>query len=661
MKYWLFQSNQVLGPYDRDELASTAGFSPESLVCPEGRKGTQMGDWQRAGVVSELAETLLRMARVPAAAGGSSTGSFLPPEPTLRDLAVLGTLQEKVALLENSLSSLHEELREREEESQALKVELSQKSAEAAELQSKVADLEVRLSGADALKEDLAKTKEFQQSETKSVEELRTQLDSVRAELQSSVGRMEETQEKLREDLSGRIAKVKEEAASSMRAAPAPAPSPRPAAAPAPKPLPASPAAAIPDAVPFELPTPGEEPPALGAPAGLQPPSFDAPASEPAPMDFGSPALELGGGPTPAPVPLDAPPPFDLEAPPGAPPSFDAPPAPGSVPPPLDLPGGADFGRYPTPLPSVAPGPAPLFGPDTPAPGAAHSDAPVDLMAPEAKPKRGKKVLVVVALLAVVGGLGGAYQMGILNPYLKQFGLLKDSAPAAPVQPAEPAPEPAPVEDVSQGKPDLSQDAVEFAKAYPIPRLGKSLAAVLEPTASGAGLVSPWNVKPAGEGRWEVSFYGKPGRLDYSYEVRLEAKEVRGLNAKSQAVLDGKAPAAAKPEKPAAARPRKPRHSAPSGDGAASKAASKALSDDPLGSLLLESSSPGSEEAVPPKPRRGRRKPAEAAPAEEPAASEEEAAPEEEAPAPRRKSSAGKTKEELTLDELLLPGVPKNR
>ncbi|MBI5596075.1 MAG: hypothetical protein HY928_08315 [Elusimicrobia bacterium] len=657
MKYWLFQSNQVLGPFDRDELASTAGFSPESLVCPEGRKGTQMGDWQRAGVVSELAETLLRMARVPAAAGGPSGGSFLPPEPTLRDLAVLGTLQEKVALLENSLSSLHEELREREEESQALKVELSQKSAEAAELQSKVADLEVRLSGADALKEDLAKTKEFQQNETKTVEDLRTQLDSVRAELQSSVGRMEETQEKLREDLSGRIAKVKEEAASSVRAAPAPAPRPNAAPAPAPKPAPAS---AIPDATPFELPVPGE-PPSLGAPAGLQPPSFAAPGGEPAPMDFGSPALELGGGPTPAPVPLDSPPPFDLEAPPGAPPSFDAA-APGSVPPPLDLPGGADFGRYPTPLPSVAPGPAPLFGPDTPAPGAA-SDGPVDLMAPEAKPKRGKKVLVIVALLAVVGGLGGAYQMGILNPYLKQFGLLKGPAPAAPVQSAEPAPEPAaPVDDVSQGKPDLSQDAVEFAKAYPIPRLGKSLAAVLEPTASGAGLVSPWNVKPAGDGRWEVSFYGKPGRLDYSYEVRLEAKEVRGLNAKSQAVLDGKAPAAAKPEKPAAARPRKPRHSAPAEeDGTASKAAAKALSDDPLGSLLLQGSTQDSEEAVPPTPRRDRRRPAQAAPAEEPAPSEDAAASEEEAPAPKRKAAAAKSKDELTLDELLLPGVPKNR
>ena len=96
MRYWLFQSNQVAGPFDRDELSNTPGFSAESLVCPEGRKGTQMGDWQRAGVMAELAETLLKMARVPAGAGAGSGSSFLPAEPTLRDLAVLGTLQEKV-------------------------------------------------------------------------------------------------------------------------------------------------------------------------------------------------------------------------------------------------------------------------------------------------------------------------------------------------------------------------------------------------------------------------------------------------------------------------------------------------------------------------------------------------------------------------------------
>ena len=60
MKYWIFQNNQVLGPYEPDELGKMAVFSPESLVCPEGRRGTSMGDWQRAGMIPDLSAALIR-------------------------------------------------------------------------------------------------------------------------------------------------------------------------------------------------------------------------------------------------------------------------------------------------------------------------------------------------------------------------------------------------------------------------------------------------------------------------------------------------------------------------------------------------------------------------------------------------------------------------
>ena len=74
MKYWLFENNQVAGPYDTQELGASSGFSAESLVCPEGRKGTQMGDWQRAGVVAELSAVLLQRAKVPAGMPGEGGG-----------------------------------------------------------------------------------------------------------------------------------------------------------------------------------------------------------------------------------------------------------------------------------------------------------------------------------------------------------------------------------------------------------------------------------------------------------------------------------------------------------------------------------------------------------------------------------------------------------
>lgn len=672
MRYWLFQSNQVAGPFDRDELSNTPGFSAESLVCPEGRKGTQMGDWQRAGVMAELAETLLKMARVPAGAGAGGGSSFLPPEPTLRDLAVLGTLQEKVSLLENSLSSLHEELRAREEEISSLKTDLSQKATESADLTSKVGDLELKLNAAESLREEINLTKEAQKGEAKVVDDLKGQLDAVRSELQSKVLHMEETQEKLRSDLSSRIDNVRGSAGAPSR--PSPMPAPRPVsgvAAPAPLLPPISPAPggdvtlSIPDASPFGGPG-GLEPPPMG---DFGAPPMDAPGMEPPGME--PPGMDFGGA-TPAPVPLDAPP-FDLNAPPM-----------GDMPLPATMAGGFDvpppsnpFGGHPTPLPM--PGAPPLFGPDTgsfPSPVAPGPEGAVDLMAPEAKPKRKKGPLIALAVLVLAGGgVGAAWQMGLLDAQLKQFGLAKGKAQTPPPAPVA-EPEPAPAPDPSVGVADQTAQALELAKGYPIPRLGKSLGQVLDATAPGDGLISPWNVKPGGEGRFEVSFYGKPGRLDYSYEVRLDAKEVRGLNAKSQAVLEGKAPAAAKaaPAQTAASR-RKGRYSdgdadpaqtpKPKAPRANSKAAAKALSEDPLGSLLLESSMPEEEEPAPqPKARKPRRaaKPVEdREPAPtlslDPPAEEE---PAEEAPAPKRKRAAKpKSDEELTLDELLLPGVPK--
>src|SRR5438105_2345660 len=104
MKYWLFQNNQVKGPYEPDDLSQVPGFSAESLVCSEGRKGINMGDWQRASLVPELSVSLLKASQL--AVAGKSGGSFyasLPPEPTLKDLAALGSLQEKFSFMENTV------------------------------------------------------------------------------------------------------------------------------------------------------------------------------------------------------------------------------------------------------------------------------------------------------------------------------------------------------------------------------------------------------------------------------------------------------------------------------------------------------------------------------------------------------------------------------
>ena len=72
MKYWIFQNNQVSGPYDADDLSQLPGYSAESLVCPEGRKGTSMGDWQRAGLVPALSLSLAKATQFAAAGKGAA-------------------------------------------------------------------------------------------------------------------------------------------------------------------------------------------------------------------------------------------------------------------------------------------------------------------------------------------------------------------------------------------------------------------------------------------------------------------------------------------------------------------------------------------------------------------------------------------------------------
>lgn len=145
MKYWMFQNNQVRGPYDADDISQVPGFSGDALVCSDGRKGTSMGDWQRASMVPELSVSLLKASQLAVSMKGGSGSAFyssLPPEPTLKDLAALGSLQEKVTLLDNSVNQLQDNLRLKETELLSLHRELDDKSRQAQELALKLGTVE---------------------------------------------------------------------------------------------------------------------------------------------------------------------------------------------------------------------------------------------------------------------------------------------------------------------------------------------------------------------------------------------------------------------------------------------------------------------------------------------------------------------------------------
>lgn len=185
MKYWVFQSNQVTGPYDPSDITQIPGYSGETLVCPEGRRGTNMGDWQRAGMLPELSASLLKASQLAATLKSGGGFGALPPEPTLKDLAALGSLQEKVSLLDSTVSHLQESLRLKEDELLSLHKELEDKSLQAGQLAVKLGDLEDRLSAVATLKENLDKALASEREVASTVHEQAQALEEMKVQLQT--------------------------------------------------------------------------------------------------------------------------------------------------------------------------------------------------------------------------------------------------------------------------------------------------------------------------------------------------------------------------------------------------------------------------------------------------------------------------------------------
>lgn len=507
MKYWVFQNNQVIGPYEPDDLGRLVAFTPESLVCPEGRKGTSMGDWQRAGMVPDLSVALVKSSQRQPARGGLATLAGLPPEPTLKDLAVLGSIQEKVATLEDVAAQLQESLRVKEAELNAVHGALADKDREAAafreeaerqrqeseQLKEKLAALERRLSGVNNLSQTLDKAVESERQVQDEVQKHGETLAALGREL---------------EELRRRLENRPPEAGARAAAAPA-----------------------------LETPAPLSKetsPPELSAPPPPLPDELSAPEPKPLEAGPGVAAFEIG---SPAPSPETVSPiPFDR---PGLQ-TID--PFPGGRPPANDLLLSAEPFPMPTPQPA-GPASAPqVFGMEQ---GATDLKA-ADLAAP--KPRRGKALaLAAVGVLA----LGAAAFLGGFIPGLPA----PASEPAAGAAPA-PSLEPASAPPAEAPAGDPRQEAVATAKAWPVPG-GMSLGEKLDLVAPASGSLSPWMAETLPDGRVQVNYFasgaaaGSP-TIAYEFVVDLGRRALSGRNAAAKSILAGRAPA---PPKPARARP----------------------------------------------------------------------------------------------------------
>lgn len=601
LRYWLFQNNQVNGPYDPDELSQLPSFTAEALVCPEGRKGTSMGDWQRAGLLPELSLTLLKATQLTPAARSSGARSYgaLPPEPTLRDLAALGSLQEKVSMLENTLTLLQSELRLKDTEISGLHVDLEAKSAASRELKAQLDSLEERVGKAQAdltgnLDKAVAAEKGVEstvENQGKSLNELSGSIDSLKAGVKEI--------EKLKEDLRG-FEKFKKDEAQEMER--------------------------LKDQLKaldrlkeevkeLEKRGPSGQLAPLASPAGAGPA-----AKAVSPPSAVPPPKPIGGGLAAPGVTGALPPPPKAIGSPLAPPS-----------PPAKTPGSAGLPPVTSSLenlfpavgaPKAAAPPGGATAPVVPPPPVTGTSA--------AEPPKGKALMIAAGIAAVaLLGAGGYVYMGKGKPPApKDPPIPMDQAPLPP--PATPElPSPEQLEAVAKA------GAIQMLKDWPA-GAGGGVGAALEGALPPAGGLSPWMAEKIRDGSYQVNFYPaktaqNPSPRPLEFEVDLLGKTVKGKNAAAAELLSPPKPAPAK--KKVAVKPKPVEN-----EGA-----------DLFDELGAPDSVPAAEPEAPPAMEAGDAGP-------EPAA-------EKPVRKPRRSRAKSKAKaapeKPLSLDDLLLPGVPK--
>ena len=190
-KYWVFQNNQVVGPFGVEDLLERSGFSGETLVCSEGRQGTDAGDWQRADLVTHIAEALSRPKSPhfqPTAAKQSvSSSESLADSVVIKEMTLLGAVHEKIGALGQSVLQIQETLSGNGKEMATLRSSVEEKTRQVEELALQVRAFDGIGASLAAFKEKLQTLSEFQsrqatleelsRSQHRSIEEINQKID----------------------------------------------------------------------------------------------------------------------------------------------------------------------------------------------------------------------------------------------------------------------------------------------------------------------------------------------------------------------------------------------------------------------------------------------------------------------------------------------------
>jgi hypothetical protein len=144
MRYWtMLPDGGVAGPLDASQIAEIEGFGSETLVCPERFVGNGDHAWLRAAFVAEL------RTRLPAAQ------RLLPPDPTIAEAALVGSLEERVMELETLLLDALSRLRERGRAVKSLESENVERGRDVLRLRAALKKVSLRVGNFGRLEEAL--------------------------------------------------------------------------------------------------------------------------------------------------------------------------------------------------------------------------------------------------------------------------------------------------------------------------------------------------------------------------------------------------------------------------------------------------------------------------------------------------------------------------
>ena len=86
MKYWAYVNNEILGPFEKEQLRELPAYSPSLLVCPQTPVGEKTADWKEVSTYPELGGSAAPAAEAPAPEA-AAPGLAAQPEPAKKPFA----------------------------------------------------------------------------------------------------------------------------------------------------------------------------------------------------------------------------------------------------------------------------------------------------------------------------------------------------------------------------------------------------------------------------------------------------------------------------------------------------------------------------------------------------------------------------------------------